>query len=658
MSGIANLADVLALEQQGPGPLPSSTYEMIRRGVALNPKAPALSFFLQTEGHRKPEVWSYEALLAGIHRTANFFHELGVTRDEVVAFVLPNLPETHLTIWGGQAAGIAYAINPLLEASAIADLLKAGGARVLVTLAPFPGTDLWQRLQPILDQVPNLRHVVLVNLADHVRGIKGLVARMLQKREARRLHGARGMRSAVPAHIAVHDFRQATQGQPADRLVSGRQIRGEDYSSYFCTGGTTGTPKIAMRRHVNEVANAWSASRFLGDGVGAGKNIFCGLPLFHVNGVLVTGLVPFSHGAHVILGTPQGYRGDGVVKRFWEIVEHHHINFFSGVPTLYAALMQQPMNGRDVRSLEYGLCGAAPMPMELMRRFQEQTGLKILEGYGLTEGTCVSSTNPPLGDRRIGSIGLRIPLQPMKAVVLDDQGAYVRDCAVDEIGVIAISGPNIFAGYKVPEHNKGLWLDLGDGARWLNTGDLGRQDAEGYFYLTGRKKELIIRGGHNIDPASIEEPLHRHPAVQIAAAVGRPDAHAGELPVAYVQLKPGASASEADLLAFAKENIPERAAHPKSVHVIQQMPLTGVGKIFKPDLKHRETEHALIAALHEAGITPTLLRAVADPARGMVIDVHLPPQTDLATARRVLGQFPFPCELASDTPAALASADH
>lgn len=645
MKGIASMADVLAVEARGTGELPASTYEMIRRGAAIDPQAPALSFFLQTDGHRRPEVWNYAALMAGIHRTANFLDGLGVTKDEVVAFVLPNLPETHLTIWGGQAAGIAYAINPLLEAPAIAELLNAGNARVLVTLAPFPGTDLWPRLQPILKDVPSLKHLVLVDLAGHVRGLKGLAARLLQKREARRLHGRGGVRAAVPARIEVHDFARAIRRQPADRLVSGRQIRGEDYSSWFCTGGTTGTPKIAMRRHANEVANAWSAAQFLGDGVGSGKNIFCGLPLFHVNGVLVTGLVPFSHGAHVILGTPQGYRGEGVVKRFWEIVEHHRINFFSGVPTLYAALMQQPVAGRDIGSLEYGLCGAAPMPMELMRSFQEQTGLKILEGYGLTEGTCVSSTNPPLGERRIGSIGLRLPLQQMKAVLLDEQGRWLRDCAAGEVGVIVVSGPNVFAGYKVAAHDQGLWLDTGDGRRWLNTGDLGRQDAEGYFYLTGRKKELIIRGGHNIDPASIEEPLHRHPAVQIAAAVGRPDAHAGELPVAYVQLKPGAAASEAELLAFAKQHIPERAAHPKSVHVIQQMPLTGVGKIFKPDLKHREAEGALTAALQEAGIAAASLRALADPVRGTVIEVALPPQADAAAARRVLGQFPFPHNL-------------
>jgi fatty-acyl-CoA synthase len=649
MKGIASMADVGAIERAPQERLPDSTYDVIRATAAAHPEAPALSFFLRVDDHEKPEVWSYRSLFEGITATANFFHQLGIDKGDAVAFVLPNLPETHLTIWGGQAAGIAFAVNPLLEPAAIADLLKAGEAKVLVTLAPFPGVDLWSKLQSVLMHVPTLQHVILVNLADHVRGVKGLAARLLQRREAKRLHGRGGVRGAVPPHIDVHDFSSSVRRQHRDRLVSGRRVRPGDVSSYFCTGGTTGTPKIAVRTHANEVANAWSAGQFLGDGIGASKNIFCGLPLFHVNAVLVTGLVPFSRGAHVILGTPQGYRGDGVVPRFWELVQRHRINFFSGVPTLYAALMQQPTQGREINSLEYGLCGAAPMPVELMRSFQDKTGLKILEGYGLTEGTCVSTCNPPLGERRIGSIGLRVPGQLMKAVVLDDAGQYRRDCAKGEVGVLTISGPNVFSGYKVAAHNKGLWLDLGDGRQWLNTGDLGREDEEGYFYLTGRKKELIIRGGHNIDPASIEEPLHRHPAVQIAAAVGRPDAHAGELPVAYVQLKPGTMTSEADLLNFAKLHIAERAALPKVIRIIDAMPLTGVGKIFKPALVDQEIQDALSTALNDAQVQFRSLEVRRDPSHGTSIALKLAHGCSLETARQTLGQFPFRFNLIEDS---------
>ncbi|WP_332742205.1 acyl-CoA synthetase [Hydrogenophaga sp.] len=627
MNGIATMADVLALEAEHDGLLPNSTYEMIGAAARIHRDAPALSFFLRVEDHARPEVWTYETLFKRITATANFLHELGVGANDVVAFVLPNLPQTHLAIWGGQAAGIAFAINPMLEPTTIAELLAAGQAKVLITLAPGPGMDVWAKLQPLLGRVPSLEHVVLVNL------------------DSRGVRVTDGASSAAEGRLCVHDFTEGLQRQPVDRLVSGRVIRPGDKSSYFCTGGTTGAPKIAMRTHANEVSNAWSVGQLLGDGISPGKTLFCGLPLFHVNGVLVTGLLPFSRGAHVILGTPSGYRGDGVIQRFWELVEHHRINFFSGVPTVYAALMQQPTQGRNLSSLEYGLCGAAPMPVELMRAFQKSTGLQILEGYGLTEGTCVSTCNPPLGERRSGSIGLRLPLQDMKAVVLDDTGAYLRDCKPGEAGVLAISGPHVFAGYRDPEQDTGLWLDLGEGPRWMNTGDLGRQDAEGYFYLTGRKKELIIRGGHNIDPASIEEPLHRHPAVQLAAAVGRPDVHAGELPVAYVQLKPGASATEDELMCFAREQIGERAAVPKAIRLVPAMPLTGVGKIFKPELRQREIADALRAALRDSGAPVSKLRVINDQRLGVQVEVTLVDSQATGIARAVLGQFPFRFEV-------------
>ena len=432
---------------------------MIRAAAWEHAKAPALSFFLRIQDHTRPETWTYESFFARITATANFFHGLGVRKDDVVAFVLPNLPETHLTIWGGQAAGIVYAINPLLEPAAIAELLKAGEAKVLVTLAPFPGVDLWSKLQPVLGEVPSLA----ASGPGRPRGPRpGHQGPGCPVPAAARGDDDCAGRPALPACAAgsrCTTSPRASAASPTDRLVSGRVIEPHDLSSFFCTGGTTGAPKIAMRTHANEVANAWSVGQFLGDGIGASKTLFCGLPLFHVNAVLVTGLLPFSRGAHVILGTPHGYRGDGRCAALLgarraapdQLLQRRSRR-------VYAALLQQPTQGRDIGSLEYGLCGAAPMPVELMRTFQERTGLKILEGYGLTEGTCVSTCNPPRGERRIGSIGLRLPLQAMKAVVLDDSGAYVRDCADGEVGVLVIRGPNVFAGYKLPEHNKGLWL--------------------------------------------------------------------------------------------------------------------------------------------------------------------------------------------------------
>ena len=644
MKSVESHADVLAIEANESLDAPASTYALIRRAAERAPEAPALTLFMDAKDLDANETWTYGDLLARINQIANAFTRLGVREDDVIAYVLPNLPETHFTIWGAQAVGVVAAFNPLLEPAALASLLAAAKVKVLVTVAPFPNTDQWRRLRPELSAVPTLEHVILVDMSERLIGPARDFARAAQRDEAA------NSGPAAPMAFVEHDFWTLVNAETGQRLNSDRVIRPDDRSSLFCTGGTTGLPKIAARRHGAEVANALMVGRFMGDAVSEGKTLFCGLPLFHVNGVLVTGLLPFSRGAHVVLGTPQGYRGDGVVARFWEIVARFRINFFSGVPTLYGSLMQVPIGKREISSLEYGLCGAAPLPAEVFRAFQQRSGLKILEGYGLTEATCVSTINPLGGEPRSGSIGVRLPWQDMKVVKFDQDGGRYIDCAPDEIGVIALSGPNVFEGYLSQEHNRGLWLERGDGRRWLDTGDLGRLDADGYFWLTGRKKELIIRGGHNIDPAAIEEPLHKHPDVALVAAVGRPDAHAGELPVAYVQLKPGATATEAELADFARTAIGERAALPKHIRIVDQIPLTAVGKIFKPNLKRREIESALIEALGEARVSIRRLTVEDTASRGVTVNVELASPEDQPTASAALGAFPYPATFLAGGP--------
>ncbi|HBN9689360.1 MULTISPECIES: acyl-CoA synthetase [Pseudomonas] len=625
---VKNIQDIESLESTPleQRHLPSSTYAALQRCATEYPTRPALSFFLDAKRYDHTHDWSYRELFADITRAANVFHALGIGQDDVVAFILPNLPETHFTIWGGEATGIVMAINPLLEAQQIGDLLRAAEAKAIVVLAPTPGSDLWDKVASQLDGLPSIQDIVWVGMDPYVDCDAASVLHRMAVRE-RQCH----------SDWRIHDLRQLMSEQPGDHLVSGRSICSEDKSSYFCTGGTTGLPKIAVRTHGSEVFDAWAVGANLGPRR-PGQVIFCGLPLFHVNGQLVTGLMPWTQGDHVIIGTPQGYRGEGVIPRFWELVEHFQVNLFSGVPTVYSALLQQTVSGRDIASLEYALCGAAPMPVELFREFESRIGIRILEGYGLTEGACVSSTNPPDGDRRIGSIGLRLAYQAMRAVILDDQGGYLRNAQVDEVGVIAICGPNVFAGYLEPRHNEGIWIDIGS-QRWLNTGDLGRQDADGYFWLTGRKKELIIRGGHNIDPKQIEEALQAHPAVALVAAVGSPDAHAGEVPVAYVQLAKEQVVELEALLSFASQNISERAAIPKRIEILEALPLTPVGKIFKPALQQLEIARVVRHEAITLGLSNVSVEVVQDARHGLVAHIRAgAEQHELAQA---LGQYSF-----------------
>ncbi|RBH57634.1 MULTISPECIES: acyl-CoA synthetase [Pseudomonas] len=608
---VQSLVDIKHLEQTplSERNLAASTYEALRRAAVCNPQAPALSFFPDATHFTRTFEWNYSQLFAQITRAANAFHDLGIVPGEVLAFVLPNLPETHFTIWGAEAAGIVMAINPLQEAKQIASLLNSAKASVVVTLAPTPDNNLWAKLADQLNDLPGIRHIIWVSLEPYVSEPERDMLRSLAQRE-RAFHG----------NTVIHDLRELMEAQPETHLKSGRHIRPEEHSSYFCTGGTTGLPKIAARTHGSEVFNAWAMAAHLQPRQ-SGQVIFCGLPLFHVNGQLVTGLMPWSQGDHVILGTAQGYRNPGVIPNFWEMVEHFGINFFSGVPTVYAALLRNNPRAYDLSSLRYALCGAAPMPVDLLREFEEQTGVHILEGYGLTEGACVSSVNPPHGERRTGSIGIRLAYQDMRAVLLNEAGEYLRDANVDETGLITISGPNLFDGYLEEGHNLGLWIDI-DGRRWLNTGDLGRQDAQGYFWLTGRKKELIIRGGHNIDPKQIEEVLQAHPAVALVAAIGSPDAYSGEVPVAYVQLKPGQFCGAEELLAFANLSISERAAIPKRIEILETLPLTAVGKIFKPALQQREIASTVQLEIEHLGLSGIAVDVVQESNRGLLVRIQ------------------------------------
>lgn len=626
---LRTLSDIEALERSPlhSADLPHSTYEMLLRSAHQYPERPALSFFADLHSLRSPQTWTYRQLLAQIHRVANALHGRGYGPDDVVAYVLPNLPQTHFVLWGAEANGIVLAVNPQLSAQAIGQLLQAANAKVVVTLAPMPGNDLADKVAHALGQVSCAQLLVHVEL-DPSRGYDAAFTALL---------------NAKAEPIEVICFEGFIAGQDDQQLNSNRLFAPRSVSSYFCTGGTTGVPKIAVREHLNEVFDAYAMMLMLDGAIGPGKTLFCGLPLFHANGQLVTGLAPWSVGAHVVLGTPQGYRGAGVLERFWEIVEHFRINFFSGVPTIYSALLQQPCAGFDISSLELAMCGAAPMPVELLRRFQDTTGVRILEGYGLTEGACASSLNPPAGESRMSSIGLRLPYQPMAALHLDNEGRYLRHCLPDEVGVIAINGPNVFRGYLQAEHNQGVWLELNDGQRWFNTGDLGRQDADGYFWLTGRKKELIIRGGHNIDPQLIEEPLYRHPDVEMAAAVGRPDLHAGEVPVAYIKLRAGSEVTCAQLLDYLAHEIAEPAALPKRLQPLDQLPLTAIGKLFKPTLVMREIEDVLRVTAAAQGVQLQALEVRQHPTHGYLATLTL--NDDNPAFTQLLRRFGFASEI-------------
>jgi fatty-acyl-CoA synthase len=572
-----------------------NTYDLLQQGASINPDAPAMSFILSGEAYANPMRVSYKDFWAQINRTANLFHDLGIGPRDVISYLLPNLPHTHYVLWGGEAAGIVNPINPLLEPSTIREICQATGTKVLVALAEFPGADIWQKVVAIRKDLPNLKAIIRVmGPTDEKEGIYG--------------------------------FDQVVARYDGSKLDSKRKIDPQDTASMYHTGGTTGTPKIAPHTHFNEAAMAFMA-QLAGD-LRTGETILCGLPLFHVNGTTVTGSMPFSLGAHAVLLSPRGYREPSIMQNFYKIVEHYRAVTFSAVPTVLSVLLDIPKGNSDLSSLRYAICGAAPLSVELFQRFEAHSGMKVLEGYGLTEGTCASSINPFYGERRVGSIGLRLPYQEMKVFVVDEKDQFLREAETDGIGSVCIKGPNVFAGYLEDVHNKGVWPKKG----WFNTGDLGRQDAQGYFWLTGRKKDLIIRGGHNIDPVMIEDPLYRLPGVQTAAAVSRPDPYAGEVPVAYVQLQQNANLTPEQILDYLKKEVGERAAIPKDVYIIKEMPLTPVGKIFKPALRWDAIRQVYQAELEALGpmAESVEVRVGEDRLHGTLVTLVIQPKPQVS----------------------------
>ncbi|MDB5999930.1 MAG: AMP-binding enzyme family protein [Rhizobacter sp.] len=579
----------------------TSTFDVMRHAARHWPDLTAITYLADGDPAATPLDITYAQLHARVAQAGNLFASLGLERDDCVAYLLPNVPQAHVCIWGAQAVCRVAGINHFLEPSHIEDLLVTLGAKVLVTSAPSADPALWAKLAPLVAKLPQLRMTFVV--------------------------GADG--ASLADHERVADFDLALDAQPlAPRFAAPRS--GHDIAACFHTGGTTGTPKIVQLTHRSTLANAWMIGEMMD--YTPEDVVVCGLPLFHVNGVVVTGLAPFMFGSHTLMAGVSGFRNPRLIGNFWKLVERYRVTTFSGVPTVYAALLNVPIEGADVSSLRFGICGAAPMPIELFNRFERATGIRILEGYGMTETTATACVNPRDGERRIGSIGLPAPYTRMKAVILDEEGGYVRDAAVDEIGNVAIFGPQLTIGYMNPKHNAGLWLPGG----WLNSGDLGRQDADGYIWLAGRAKDLIIRGGHNIDPGLIEEALSRHPEVETVAAVGRPDAYAGEMPVAYVKLRTGAKATPDELKAFARAHVTERAAAPDWVEAIPTMPTTAVGKIFKPDLRKRAIERAVTELLAAQGVTAKV-RAEDDARHGVVAVVSVEDDAAHTKAAEVCG---------------------
>jgi fatty-acyl-CoA synthase len=525
------------------------------------------------------ETVSFAALRTQIARTSALLRANGVGDGDVVAILMPAVPPLFWSITAAMATGIAFPINWMLEAEHLYHLVTQSKAKAVIALGPTPGYRIWESVMSFAKDLPPGTPVW------SVPGPGGTV-------------------------LADSDLDTQANKQPAAAVEAARTIISTEIAAYLHSGGTTGVPKIIKLSHAGMSYRHWALDFSLRQEFG--EVIIHDTPMFHSGGLTGRCMPPMASGASVLIPSPLGARDRTYIGNYWKFIEKYRVTRLSGVPTTIAVLAKAPPTTEDLTCLKpYFITGSTAMPVTVRKEFERDTGIRILNSYGMTENTASIAIDPRDGPPREGASGIRLPYVNIRVMRRDESGRVVHRCGPNEIGMLEISGAALTPGYVDPAHDRAARTD----DNWLITGDLGRIDEDGYIYVTGRAKDVIIRGGHNIDPALIEEPLLKRPEVLHCAAVGKPDSYAGELPIAYVQLMPGAQTTSEALIAYLAKTITERAAVPKEVIVLDKMPLTHIGKPMKNVLRQQAAERTFGALLREATGAGERLRVAVEESK-------------------------------------------
>lgn len=558
--------------------------------AAAHPARAALTWIASADPSQPARTWTHAQLVGAFRRAARAFRALAGGAPPRVAFLLPAIPQAYVTLFGAEACGVACPINHLLGEAHIAELLQAARVNILVALGPHPALDIWSRVPGLRQRCPSLRHVVAVG-------------------------GAEG----------ALDFDALLAAQASGPLAAHECAPPEAVAALFHTGGTTGRPKLAQHTQANQLHAAWGAACMYG--ASEDDVILNGFPLFHVAGAFVYGLSILLAGGEVVLPTLTGLRDAAFMRHYWRFAERHRVTLLAAVPTVMVALREVPRQGENLSGVRCLLTGGSPLPQGLADAFERQTGIGVRNILGMTECAGVIAIEPANAPRVPGSAGLPLP--------------FTRVAAAQD-GVLRVAGPNVGPGYADPANDAGVFLPGG----WLVTGDIGRVDEAGRVHLSGRAKDVIIRSSHNIDPVVIEEALLAHPDVQMAAAVGAPDEYAGEVPVAYVALRPGATVDAAALAAFAQARIPERPAYPKAIFVLPALPVTAIGKLFKPELRARAAGWAIQARIAASGLDGRVRVEAHAGAQGPTVRLQADDDAALvAQLQRLVAGFALDCRI-------------
>ena len=568
----------------------------IRQGLCGNPDTDAL-VYLRTALDPTPVITKAGDMIGLLHAARRWLRRNGIGPGDVISLFAPNSTATTIAYWASMSAAVVQPLNLLFTREAIAAQVNAVKAKML--LAPPPGTagGLYEKVDALQKLAPSLQRIVTLPL-------DGSVA-----------FDGEGLTPEAASN--------ESETVDPDCIVA-----------LLPTGGTTGAPKIVPLSNRNVVSSAIGS--MLAIGTQPGDRFFIALPLFHVGGAFCTSLAGLGAGATLIIPTAGGFRNPDVVSNFWRIVDAQRITHGALVPTGLAAAAAVPVDGADISRLRFFGTGASVCPPEIERRFLDAwPGDCVRQIYGMTEFAGAVTQTPYDREQRFGSGGIPVAL----AIAVLANGEIHRGPSTPN-GEILGRGPQMFSGYFDPRQ-VGATLYQG----WLRSGDLGRIGADGEVYVTGRAKDVIIRGGHNIDPASIEDVALNFPSVGLAAAVGRPDPYAGETPILFVVPSPGQTIDQAALADHMRAGVDEAPARPRTIVVIDEMPMTPVGKIFKPRLREIAVEDAARELLAQALTDVAVKLKAGHRESGLVLQAKVPASA-AEVARSELGKLPIGLELA------------
>jgi len=513
---------------------------------------------------------TYKEYLDAVQRFANALKGLGVKKGDRVAVHLPNCPQFMISyaavLWIG---AIAVPCNPIYTAREMEHQLNDAGSEVIVTLS---------LMYPMIKQIrakTKLRHVVVAQVKTYLPPILRLLFTLVREKKT-------GHAVDISGDENTHWFTELLKSSAPDPKPTDVDLG--DTAVLMYTGGTTGISKGAQLTHKNIYANARQVLTWV-NGMEAKNRVFTTLPLYHSYAMtccMNSGAV--APGTAILVPDPRDM--DDVLKS----IQKYKPDLYPGVPALYVAINNHPdVHKYDLKSIKACVSGAAPLPVEVQEKFQEITGARLVEGYGLSEATPVTHANPVWGDSHLGTIGL--PYPDTESKIMDIETGKI-EMGVGEVGELCVRGPQVMKGYwNMPtETANQLRPDPEGGDPWLYTGDIATMDADGYFKIVDRKKDMILgAGGFNVYPREIEDVLYEHPKVKEAAVAGIYIPEKGERIKAYVVLKDGESATEEEILEFCKANLAPYKI-PKVIEFKDTLPKTLVGKILRRVLVEEETK--------------------------------------------------------------------